>query len=54
MSNAGYAFRKGDTRESIICYVMRNYQYDLIMMEEILVSFGEKPLMDYGEMSPRM
>lgn len=54
MSNAGYAFRKGDMRESIICYVMRNYHYDLIMMEEILVGFGEKPLMDYGEMSPKM
>lgn len=54
MSNAGYAFRKGDMRESIICYVMRNYQYDLTMMEEILVGFGEKPLMDYGEMSPKM
>lgn len=54
MSNAGYAFRKGDMRESIICYVMRNYQYDLMMMEEILIGFGEKPLMDYGEMSPKM
>lgn len=54
MSNAGYAFRKGDMRESIICYVMRNYHYDLMMLEEILVGFGEKPLMDYGEMSPKM
>lgn len=54
MSNAGYAFRKGDMRESIICYVMRNYRYDLMMLEEILVGFGEKPLMDYGEMSPKM
>ncbi len=54
LSHAGYAFRKGDMRESIISYVMRNYQYDLMMMEEILASFGEKPLMDYGEMSPKM
>lgn len=54
MSNAGYMFRKGDVRESIICYVMRNYHYNLMMMEEILVGFGEKPLMDYGEMSPKM
>ena len=46
MENAGYAFRKNDTRESIICYVMRNRKYDLMSMEEVLAGFGEKPLMD--------
>jgi len=46
MENAGYAFRKTDSRESIIAYVMRNKKYTLFSMEEILFSFGEKPLME--------
>lgn len=46
MENAGYAFRKTDSRESIITYVMRNKKYTLFSMEEILYSFGEKSLID--------
>lgn len=46
MENAGYAFRKTDSRESIITYVMRNKKYTLYSMEEILFSFGEKSLIE--------
>ncbi len=48
MENAGYAFRKTDSREAIITYVMRNKKYTLFSMEEILYSFGEKSLIDDG------
>lgn len=46
LSKAGYAFRKGNRREAIISYVMKNKKYDLWEMEEILLSFNEKPLLD--------
>lgn len=46
LNNAGYAFRKGNRREAIISYVMKNKKYDLWEMEEILLSFNEKPLLD--------
>lgn len=46
LNNAGYAFRKGNRREAIISYVMKNKKYDLWEMEEILLSFDEKPLLD--------
>ena len=46
MENAGYSFRKTDSRESIITYVMRNKKYTLSSMEEILFSFGEKSLIE--------
>lgn len=46
MENAGYAFRKTDSREAIIAYVMRNRKYTLYSMEEILYTFGEKSLIE--------
>ncbi|HJD28246.1 MAG TPA: hypothetical protein H9914_04520 [Candidatus Blautia avicola] len=46
MENAGYAFRKTDSRETIITYVMRNRKYTLYSMEEILFAFGEKSLIE--------
>lgn len=46
LSRAGYAFRKDNRRDVIISYVMRNKQYDLNKMEEILYCFGEKALTD--------
>ncbi len=46
MGHAGYMFRQADTREAIICYVMRNKKYTLSSMEEILMGFGEKSLME--------
>lgn len=46
MAKAGYVFRTDNTREVIISYVMRNKKYDLTELDEILISFGESPLMD--------
>ncbi len=46
MGMAGFAFKRSNTRENIISYVMKNREYDLMEMEEILYSFGEKSLMD--------
>lgn len=46
MENAGYAFRKSDSREAIITYIMRNRDYTLYSMEEILFTFGEKSLVE--------
>lgn len=47
MRKAGYAFRSNDRREAIILYVIRNQKYTLDLMEDILCSFGQKPLIDY-------
>lgn len=46
LEKAGYAFRNTEMREVIISYVMRNRKYTLEEMDEILLSFGEKPLTD--------
>ena len=46
MRKAGYAFKKTDPREAIVMYVMRSKKYDLMEMEEILYSFGEKTLIE--------
>lgn len=46
LNRAGYAFRKDNRRDVIISYVMRNKEYNLDMMEEILYSFDEKALTD--------
>ncbi len=44
LSKAGYSFRETVTREVIISYVMKNMEYDLFRMEEILMDFGEASL----------
>ncbi len=44
LSKAGYSFRDTVTREVIISYVMKNMEYDLYRMEEILMDFGEASL----------
>ena len=47
MEKAGYCFNGQNKREAIISYVMRNEDYDLMKMEDILFSFNEKTLIDY-------
>lgn len=47
MRHAGYVFRGSDKRECIILYVIRNVNYTLSLMEEILCSFNQRPLVDY-------
>lgn len=46
LAYAGYAFKHTSLREQIIAYVMKNCKYDLMVMEEILMIFNQKPLTD--------
>lgn len=46
LSYAGYVFRPSSMREQIITYVMKNREYDLMTMEEILMIFSQEPLTD--------
>lgn len=46
LSHAGYTFRPSSIREQIIAHVMKTRKYDLMVMEEILMIFGQEPLTD--------
>ena len=46
LSYAGYVFKPSSTREQIIAYVMKTREYDLMLMEEILMIFAQEPLTD--------
>lgn len=37
---AGYTFRKGDMRDVVLSYILRNTKYDLFSVNEILDHFG--------------
>ena len=37
---AGYTFRKGDMRDVVLSYILRNTKYDLFSVNEILEHFG--------------
>lgn len=44
LQKAGYRFRKGDMRDVILMYILRNTTYDLYEVNQVLAHFGVAPL----------
>lgn len=49
LNAAGYSFRKNDKRDTILMFIIKNIDYDLDMVNEILYKFGVKTLISINQ-----